>query len=122
MPKTILVADDEEALCRVLKKVLAKEGYRVLLAPNGRRALALLKREEVHVVLLDLKMPGIGGLEILKRIRALKKGSPAVVILTAYASLSSAREAMELGAVDYLTKPFDLMDVKKVIREALGEG
>lgn len=121
MPKTILIADDEEALCQILKKVLTKEGYRVLSAPNGRRALALLKREEVHLVLLDLKMPGLGGLEILERIRALKKGSPVVVILTAHGSLSSAREAMELGAVDYLTKPFDLRDVKRAIQEALGE-
>lgn len=120
----ILVIDDEPKLCDVLKRVLTKEGYHVLTATSGRQALSLFKREEnIRLILLDLKMPVIGGLDLLKKMKASgRKKTPAVIILTAYGSLSSAREAMELGVVDYLTKPFDLGDVKHAVREALGEG
>ena len=130
-PPLVLVADDEVELCNVLKKTLLKEGYRVVTANTGRQVLALLKKEPIQLLLLDLKMPGMDGLETLRKIRSaehLKKGrglqnSPTipVVILTAHGSLSSARAAMELGAVDYVTKPFDLNVVKAVVREALGE-
>lgn len=121
---TILVVDDEPELCNVLKKVLTKEGYRVLIATSGRRTLSLLKKEkDIRSILLDLKMPGIDGLDLLKKMKTFwgRRKRPAVIILTAYGSLSSAREAMELGAVDYLTKPFDLEDVKTAVKEALGE-
>ncbi|MBI2336694.1 MAG: response regulator [Deltaproteobacteria bacterium] len=117
----ILIADDEPELCDVLKKVLCKEGYRVLTATTGEKALALLKKERVRLLLLDLKMPGINGLEVLKEIhQGFTKPAPQVVILTAHSGLSSAREAMELGATDYLTKPFDLDEVKAVVKEVLG--
>lgn len=117
----ILVVDDEPELCHVLQKVLKKEGYRVLTATTGQKAIELLKKEKVHLLLLDLKMPDIGGLELLKKIRGegKKKNRVPTVILTAYGSLSSAREAMALGAVDYLTKPFDLDEVKSVVKEVL---
>lgn len=122
-PPTILVVDDEPELCNVLKKVLTKEGYHVLIATSGHQALSLLKNEgNIRLILLDLKMPVMGGLDLLKKMKGSgKKKLPAVIILTAYGSLSSAREAMELGAVDYLTKPFDLEDVKAAVKEALGE-
>lgn len=117
----ILIVDDEPELCKVLQKALKKEGYQVLIATTGRKALSLLKKEKVHLLLLDLKMPTLGGLELLKKIRGKgkKKNRVPAVILTAYGSLSSAREAMALGAVDYLTKPFDLDVVKSVVKEAL---
>ena|SRR3989338_8972716 len=118
---TILVADDEVDLCKTLERVLAKEGYRVLTAHEGEKALALLKEEGIHLLLLDLKMPGLGGLEVLQRVRK-DYPSLAVVIMTAYGSLASAREAMQLGAVDYLTKPFDLNVVRAVVKEALSGG
>ena len=119
----ILIVDDEPELCDVLKKVLCKEGYRVLTATTGEKALALLKKEAIQLLLLDLKMPGMDGLEVLKKIhQGFTKPAPQVVILTAHSSLSSAREAMELGAIDYLTKPFDLDEVKAVVKEALSEG
>lgn len=118
----VLVIDDEPELCKILQKVLKKEGYHVLTATTGRKALSLLKKEKIHLLLLDLKMPMLGGLELLKKIRGKdkKKNLVPAVIITAYGSLSSAREAMELGAVDYLTKPFDLDEVKSVVREVLG--
>lgn len=121
-PHQLLIVDDEPKLCEILEKTLKKEGYRVLTATTGRKALSLLKKEKVHLLLLDLKMPDIGGLELLKKIRGKgkKKNLVPTVILTAYGSLSSAREAMELGAVDYLTKPFGLDEVKSVVKEHLG--
>jgi DNA-binding response OmpR family regulator len=122
---TILVVDDEPELCDVLKKVLTKEGYCVLIATSGHRGLSLLKKEkDIRLILLDLKMPAIDGLDLLKKMKKSwgRRKRPAVIILTAYGSLSSAREAMELGAVDYLTKPFDLKDVKRAVKEALGGG
>ena len=119
-PKTILVVDDEVEIGRVLKKVLTLEGYRILVTTSGQSALSLLRKEQVNLILLDLKMPRMGGLEVLKKVRAQKrKGGIPVVMLTAYGSVSSAREAMTLGAVDYLTKPFDLDAVKSAVREAL---
>lgn len=119
---TILVVDDEAELCDILKKVLTKEGYHTLTARTGKRALTLLKQEDVRLILLDLKMPGMDGLEILGKIKKMKdRPTPVVVILTAHGSLSSAREAMQLGAVDYITKPFDLDMIKAVVKEALGE-
>ena len=118
---TILVVDNEPGLCNVLKKALGREGYQVLTASTGRRALTLLKKGKIDLLLLDLKMPGLGGLDILRELRkgSSKKVVPPTVVLTAYGSLSSAREAMELGGGDYLTKPFDLDVVKEVVAEAL---
>ncbi|MBI2068115.1 MAG: response regulator [Deltaproteobacteria bacterium] len=119
--RTILVVDDEVDLCTVLRKILTREGYSVLIALEGGKVLPLLKRNVVDLVLLDLKMPKMDGIEVLKAIRRKIKKPIPVIILTAHGSLSSAREAMELGSVDYLTKPFNLQTVKKAVREALGE-
>jgi CheY-like chemotaxis protein len=116
----ILVADDEPALLNILKKHLSKKGYSVLTAGNGLEVLTLLESKEVQLIILDLNMPRMGGLNLLRKIRQLK-GAPQlpVVILTAYVSPSSAREAMQLGAIEYLTKPFDLVQLTSVVREAL---
>lgn len=119
---SILVADDEPGICNLLKKALTKEGYRVLTTTSGRQVVSILKTQDVHLLLLDLKMPDMGGIEVLEKIRAIKKGPlPAVVILTGHGSPSSAREAIRLGAVDYLAKPFDLGLVNAVVKEALRE-
>ena len=124
MPKeyTILIADDEVELCHILKKVLDKAGYNTLTATGGQQALELLQSEKIDLLILDLKMPGLDGIGVLTELskRALKS-SPKVVVVTAHGSLSSAREAMSLGAVDYMTKPFDLEVVKAVVREALSD-
>lgn len=117
---SILVADDEPGICSLLKKVLTKQGYRVFTTTSGQRVVSILKTRDVQLVLLDLKMPDMGGLEVLGKIRAMKKGTlPAVVILTGQGSPSSAREAIRLGAVDYLAKPFDLDLFNAVVKEAL---
>lgn len=119
--QTILVVDDEPKLCQILQKVLTQGGYEVLTETSGEAALCVFKKKPVHLILLDLKMPGMDGLEVLKKVREEKQGtSVPVVIMTAYGSASSAREALSLGAVDYLAKPFDLRELKSIVSANVG--
>jgi CheY-like chemotaxis protein len=121
--RTILVVDDEPSLCRVLQRVLAQEGYEVLTATSGEEALRIFEKQPIHFILLDLKMPGMGGLEFLKRICGKEpRVSLPVVIMTGYGDLATAREAMSLGVVEYLTKPFDLKELKSIVFTTLGSG
>ena len=111
----ILVADDEESMRWVLSKALKRKGYTVDLAHDGRQALALIQDNSYDLAILDIKMPGISGLDLLDRVRELKSDL-LVVIMTAEASMKNAVEAMKRGAYDYITKPFDL-DVIDAILE-----
>lgn len=115
---SILVIDDEKGICAFFEKVLTKEGYRVLTALSGDRGLAIIKMEKPDMVLLDLKMPGMDGIEVLRQIKKIDKNI-VVIILTAYGTMETARMAMRLGAFDYLTKPFDLEYVKAVVKDGL---
>src|SRR4051794_10793960 len=103
--KNILVADDEESMRWVLSKALKKKGFNVELAHDGDEALRLIKQHSYDLALLDIKMPGISGLELLDRIRE-ERSDLFVVIMTAEASMKNAVEAMKRGAYDYFTKPF----------------
>ncbi len=111
----ILVADDEESMRWVLSKALRKKGLNVDLAKDGDEALRLIKTHSYDLAILDIKMPGLSGLELLDRVRELKSDL-LIVIMTAEASMKNAVEAMKRGAYDYLTKPFDL-DVIDAILE-----
>lgn len=115
---SILVIDDEKGICDFFKKVLTKEGYKVLAALSGQSGLTIVKREKPDMVLLDLKMPGMDGIEVLREIKKIDKNI-VVIILTAYGTMETARVAMRLGAFDYLTKPFDLEYVKAVVKDGL---
>jgi two-component system response regulator FlrC len=100
----ILIVDDDDALRRLALDVLAGEGYELLEAADGQRALALLRERPAHVVLSDVRMPGLGGMELLAAARKLPD-PPVVVLLTAYGSVAQAVDAMRQGAFDYLEKP-----------------
>ncbi len=115
---TLLLVDDEPNLRKVLGALLSKEGYEVLEAESGEAALEVLKNEDVQVVVSDLRMPGMGGLELLKKIR---KGWPRLscVMLTAHGTIDSAVEALKTGALDFLTKPFDRDEIRRVIAKAV---
>ncbi len=115
---TILVVDDESGIRYYLERFLTREGYQVTTVSDGETALKRLAVEEFDVVLLDLKMKGIGGLEVLAE---LHRAWPAttVIILTAYASLESAVEALRSGAHDYLFKPCNNDDLRESIRTGL---
>lgn len=112
-----LVVDDERPIRLLMEKELPRAGYVVTCAGSGEEALEQLRTREFDVVLLDLKMPGIGGMEALRRIR--ESGTSAeVVILTGHPDVDSAINAMKLGAYDYLTKPFKLSALEEVLRRA----
>jgi two-component system, NtrC family, response regulator PilR len=114
----ILVVDDEQSLREVLSIMLKRAGYAVTSATDGEEAVELLQKEIYDLVITDLRMPKIDGMEVLK---AVKSASPetVVLIITAFASADSAVEAMKQGAYDYLTKPFQVDEVQLIIRNAL---
>jgi two-component system nitrogen regulation response regulator GlnG len=113
----ILVADDEESMRWVLSKALRKKGFTVDLARDGEEALRLVRSESYDLAILDIKMPGISGLDLLDKVRELKS-ELLVVIMTAEAGMKNAVEAMKRGAYDYLTKPFDLDVMDAIVEKA----
>ena len=117
-PPRFLVVDDERSMRELLAIVLRREGYEVLLAENGRIALGLLEREPVDLLISDIKMPDMSGVEVL---RAAKNIDPDIlgIMITAFASTDTAVEAMRLGACDYLSKPFDIDLFKMKVREKI---
>lgn len=112
----ILVADDEESMRWVLSKALKKKGFSVDLAKDGDEALKMIHGTSYDLAILDIKMPGLSGLDLLDRIRELKN-ELLVVIMTAEASMKNAVEAMKRGAYDYITKPFDLDVIDAIIEK-----
>jgi two-component system, NtrC family, response regulator PilR len=116
--KRILVVDDERSLRELLAIVLRREGYEVLLAENGEAALAALGRGAVDLLISDIKMPDMSGVDVLRAAKAADAGLPAIM-MTAFASTETAVEAMRLGACDYLVKPFDVDELKLKVREKL---
>ena len=118
---SILVVDDEEEIRKIMSGILEKEGFNVITAPEGRQAIEKICFNTPDVVLLDVRMPGLNGMEVLKKIKALDDNLP-VVLVTAYADTHQAVEAMKEGAYDYLAKPFDNNEVVWITRRALAEG
>ncbi|HEU5394065.1 MAG TPA: sigma-54 dependent transcriptional regulator [Candidatus Methylomirabilis sp.] len=114
----VLVVDDERPTRLLMEKELPRAGCAVIAVQSGEEALEQLRARDFDVVLLDLKMPGIGGMETLRRIRE-SGASAEVVVLTGHPDVHSAIEAMKLGAYDYLTKPFKLAEVEEVLRRAV---
>lgn len=102
----VLVVDDEETICQALSAWLTKEGYHVETALSGQEALACLAERPFDIYLLDIKMPGMDGLEVLARIKE-EQTDATVIMITAHGSIQTAVEAMKRGAVEYLCKPFD---------------
>jgi DNA-binding NtrC family response regulator len=120
LPK-ILVVDDEPNVGMIFHRILGEAGYDVLSAANGQECLRTLKKQEPQVVFLDLRMPGMDGVETLRRIRDTHP-TLTVVIMTAYQTVTSAVECMKLGAYDYLIKPLDTDRLKTIVKQALNVG
>jgi two-component system, NtrC family, response regulator AtoC len=116
--KNILIVDDELNMRLVLSAMLKKEGFDVSSASNGREALQILQSTKTAVVITDLKMPDIDGMELLTRISELYPKIP-VIMITAHGTIATAVEALKKGAFDYITKPFDLDDLKNIISKAI---
>lgn len=118
-PARVLIADDEPAARYGLVRALSNQGYELREAGNGAEAYAALETFHPDVVLSDINMPGMDGLTLLRRVNELGETAPLVVLITAYGSESVAVEALRAGAHDYLAKPFELDDLRKVIRQAV---
>jgi DNA-binding NtrC family response regulator len=116
--RTVLIAEDEANMRRVLCALLERDGFRTVEASDGAAALELLAREAVDAILTDLRMPKLNGLELLEQVRRRHPEIP-VVMLTAHGTVGSAVEALKQGAFDYLTKPFDPDDVRQVMEKAV---
>lgn len=114
----ILVVDDEEGVRRVLSRLLRGQGYEPLEAADGEQALALMRRESLDAILLDIKMPGLNGLEVLREVKALEPELP-VIMITGDGLVQHAVAAIRMGAHDYLVKPFGNADVIQSLRAAL---
>jgi DNA-binding NtrC family response regulator len=116
--RSILVVDDEEEVTDLLQTVLGRYGYSVDIARSGTSALDLARSRRFDVVILDFRMPEMDGIETFRQLKAMGQ-EPAAIILTAHGDIRSAREAMELGAHDYITKPFLIDVVRESILDAL---
>ena len=103
----VLVVDDEEEVCHLLEKFLTKKGYEVATAFNGDHALLKVKEWEPDVILLDILMPGVNGMEVLSLIKEIN-GETGIIMVTAIRDAETGRKALLMGADDYITKPFDL--------------
>ena len=116
----VLVVDDEEIVRESLGGWLEKDGFQVASAPDGRSAVERMKGERWNVVLVDLKMPGMDGLQVLEEARKLQPDA-AVILMTAYATVDTAVQAMKLGAFDYLVKPFDPEELSILMQKVVAQ-
>ena len=116
MKGKILIVDDQFGIRILLNEVLQKEGYETFQAANGLQALEILNDHVPDLVLLDMKIPGMDGIEILKRMKVLQPDIK-VIIMTAYGELDMIQEAMDLGAITHFAKPFDIDDIRQAVKK-----
>ncbi len=114
---SVLIVDDERSMRDFLKILLEKEGHKVAIAESGKRALEILDNQEVDVIVSDIRMPGMTGIELLEAVKGDHPDLP-VIMITAFASPDDAVLAMKNGAFDYITKPFNVDEIKSVIESA----
>ncbi|HJV31838.1 MAG TPA: response regulator [Bacillales bacterium] len=120
MKAKILIVDDQFGIRILLNEVFQKEGYNTYQAANGLQALDIVKKHDPDLVLLDMKIPGMDGIEILKRMKVIDPDIR-VIIMTAYGELDMIQEAKELGAIMHFAKPFDIDDIRSAVKNNLPE-
>ncbi len=116
-PEKIIVIDDEQNLRDGAKRILSRMDFTVFLAPTGDAGLEIIKKEPVGIVLLDMKMPGMPGMEVLKNIMAMERGI-IVIVITGYATIETAIEAMKIGAYDFIPKPYEPDQLRIIVSRA----
>ncbi|MBU4254910.1 MAG: response regulator, partial [Acidobacteria bacterium] len=114
----ILIIDDEKGILDLLSMVFRKEGLEVGTAINAERALELIENGDYDLVLSDIKLPKMGGMDVLQAVSSSKPEVP-VILMTAYGTIAQAVEAMKIGALDYVVKPFDMDELKIIVRQGL---
>ena len=120
MQPRILVIDDEDSMCNFMKIMLSKEGFEVDSASSGMEGISFLKQKNYDLVIADMNMPGMTGIEVLKEVKSFRTDQE-LIVMTAYASVETAIDAMKHGARDYITKPFKLDELKIVINKSLSQ-
>ncbi len=118
MKKKLLIVDDQNGIRILLMEVFSSEGYETYQASNGKLALEIVKSVSPDLVLLDMKIPGMDGLDILKHIKQIDS-SIKVIMMTAYGELDMIKEATDLGAVMHFTKPFDIDELRAAVNNQL---
>lgn len=113
----ILITEDEEAIRRLLARHLEGLGHAIFIAEDGFQAVQIAAREEIDIILSDINMPGLGGIEMVRQIKLLKPEIP-IVMISAFQDMQTVREALRAGAYDYISKPFQLMDVADTVGRA----
>ena len=116
--ETILIVDDEKNYLVVLGALLGSEGYEIVTSENGHTASRIIQEGDIDLLLTDMKMPGMSGMELLEHAKKVKPEVP-VIMMTAYGTIEMAVEAMKKGAYDYITKPFENEELKLTIHKAL---
>ena len=123
MTKKILVIDDEELVAESLKKLLKNEGYNAKTAKSGVEALEHVQREDFNLIVSDIRMPDMNGIEIIKKVRGYleRAGKPPVpeILITGYASDNNLEEAKRLNVVDYIYKPFNIKEFLEIVKKSL---
>ena len=118
MADRLLIVEDEDTLCASLQRVFLREGYEVDMADSAETAFALLDRRSYDLIITDIILPGISGIDLLKKYRKTKP-TQKVIVITAYASLSTAVESIKAGACDFIIKPLMHDEMKRAVRKAL---
>ncbi|PSL45821.1 two-component system response regulator (stage 0 sporulation protein F) [Salsuginibacillus halophilus] len=119
--KTVMIVDDQEGIRMLLREVLQEDGLNVCEAANGEQALATAEQAEPDLLLLDMKIPGMDGLEVLEHLRSRSFHMP-VIMMTAYEELNMRERAGELGVLNYFSKPFDIEEVRREVWQQLDAG
>lgn len=118
MAERLLIVEDEDTLCESLQRVLTREGYMVDRAASAEAAFALLERGRYDLIITDIVLPGVSGIELLTRYKQ-KNPAQKVMVITAYASFATAVEAIKAGACDFIMKPLMHDEMKRAVRKAL---
>lgn len=125
MPKKILVIDDEELVIKSVEKILKKEGYKVIVCRRGAEAIDAVKKEHIDLIVCDIRMPNLSGIETIKTIRDIRQQHSQLripeILMTGYADQEANAEAEKLMVSDYLYKPFDLRDFLSSVKKNIGD-
>lgn len=118
MNEKILVVDDDKDMCWILSQILEEEGYKVLTSSSGKEAIKVTKKEKPNLILLDLEMPGINGVETLRRVRRFNKDVP-VIVISASENERLVNEALKLGIFAHIPKMFNLEELVVMVKQAV---